>query len=133
MKQEDAIESMKLRWIHHTRADLRVTSIQFWRGAGHIWQPQINAFRCAAAIRVCVDLAGVDKSLIDLTVEPRRVLIRGEREAPEPTEHTTQILALEIDYGPFEREVQLPVEVDAEHTRAEQKDGFLWIYLPVKK
>jgi len=127
------MRTINLRWLRDIRADLSVSSIQLWRGAPHLWQPPINAFRCAAGVRICVDLAGVEKSLIDLTVEPRRVVIRGTRETPEPTEHTTQILALEIDYGPFEREVHLPVEVDAEHARAEQKNGFLWIYLPLKK
>src|SRR5437764_14625544 len=98
MKEEDAMRTNKLRWLHEMRADLSVLSIQLWRRAPHLWQPSINAFRCAAAVRICVDLAGVDKSLIDLTVEQRRLIIRGAREAPEPTEQTTQILALEIDY-----------------------------------
>jgi len=124
---------MKVRWLRHTYADLSVNSIQLWQGAPHFWQPPINAFRCAAAVRICVDLAGVDKSLIDLTVEPRRIIIRGSRETPEPNDQTMQILALEIDYGPFEREVQLPAEVDVERARAEQENGLLWIYLPLKK
>src|SRR5205085_6900304 len=131
MKEEGTVRRVKVRWLRHTYADLSVRSIQLWHGAPHLWQPSINAFRCAAAVRICVDLAGVDKSLIDLTVEQRRLIIRGARETPEPTEQTTQILALEIDYGPFEREVHLPAEVDAEHARAEQKNGFLWIHLPL--
>ena len=124
---------MKVRWLRHAYGDLSVSSIQLWQGAPHRWQPPINAFRCAGAVRICVDLAGVDKSLIDLTVEPRRVVIRGSRETTEPTDQTTQILALEIDFGPFEREVQLPAEVDVDHARAEQENGLLWIYLPLKK
>jgi len=134
MKEEtEAIRRMKLRWSYQARTDLNVSSIQLWQGAPHVWQPPINAFRCKGAVRICVDLAGVDKSLIDLTVEPRRVIVRGSRETPEPTDQTTQILALEIDYGPFEREVQLPAEVDVERARAEQENGLLWIYLPLKK
>ena len=133
MKEDEPIRSMKLRWFYQARADLSVSNVQLWRGAPHVWQPSINAFRCAGGVRICVDLAGVDKSLIDLTVEPRRVVIRGSRETPEPTDQTTQILALEIDFGPFEREVQLPAEVDVNHARAEQENGLLWIYLPLKK
>jgi HSP20 family protein len=133
MKEQGTIRRMKLRWLHHAGADVSVSSIQLWHGAPHVWQPPINAFRCAAAVRICVDLAGVEKSLIDLTVEPRRVVIRGSRETPEPSDQTTQILALEIDYGPFEREVRLPVEVDVKRARAEQENGLLWIYLPLKK
>jgi len=63
----------------------------------------------------------------------RRITLRGSREAPEPTDQAVQMLALEIDYGPFEREFELPAEVDVEKARAEQENGLLWIYLPLKR
>jgi len=44
-----------------------------------------------------------------------------------------QMIAMEIDYGPFERGVRLPGEVDVTKVRAEQKNGLLWIHLPLKK
>ena len=125
---------IKLRWLHSTLDDVSVTRVQLWRGAPHTWQPAINAFRCERGVRICVDLAGVEKSTIDLTVEPRRVVMRGSRTPPEPTnERAMQLLALEIDYGPFEREIDLPIDVDAERAHAEQENGLLWITLPVKE
>lgn len=133
MEEKETVRRMKVRWTRHTYAELSVSSIQFWNGAPNLWQPPINAFRCATGVCICVDLAGVDKSLIDLTVEPRRVVIRGSRETPEPSDQATQILALEIDYGPFEREVRLPAEVDVKRARAEQENGLLWIHLPLKE
>jgi len=100
-----------------------------------IWSPAINAYMCTEAVAICVDLAGVEKTLLDLRVEPRRLLIRGRREPPEPAgaEHKpVQILAMEIDHGGFEREIQLPSDVETERVTAEQKNGLLWIYLPVR-
>ena len=44
-----------------------------------------------------------------------------------------QMIAMEIDYGPFEREIALPDQVEAKKVHAEQKNGFLWIHLPLKK
>jgi HSP20 family molecular chaperone IbpA len=130
----DPIRSIKLRWFNGTLADISVTRVQLWHAAPHTWQPPINAFRCARGIRICVDLAGIDKSEIDLQVEPRRVVVRGSRPAPEPTsEQPVQMLALEIDYGPFERAVDLPIEVDVDEASAEQQNGLLWISLPAKK
>jgi HSP20 family protein len=129
----DAIRHIQLRWLRGTLGDVTVRSIQFWRATPHTWRPAINAFRCKKAVSICVDLAGIDKSLIDLKVEPRRVTVRGSREAPEPTDQAVQMLALEIDYGPFERHVELPAEVDVEEARAEQENGLLWIYLPLKR
>src|SRR5712692_226104 len=78
----------------------------------------------------------LERSQIDLTVEPRRVLIRGARALPEPTHaegRAVRLLAMEIDYGPFEREVALPAEVEIDQASAEQRNGLLWISLPLKQ
>src|SRR5215216_372690 len=118
----DPIKNIKLRWLHGALHDINheLSGSQFSRFA-HAWQPAINAYRCEKCIRICVDLAGVDRSLIDLVVEQRRVLIRGTRELPEPSHaegHAVQLLAMEIDYGPFEREVALPTEVEIDKAHA---------------
>jgi HSP20 family protein len=125
--------------VRHVRVQWRgvltdVRSIQLWRAAAHTWEPAINAFRCERGVRICVDLAGVEKSSIDLSLEGRRVVVRGSRTPPEPTsDRAVQLLALEIDYGPFEREIDLPIDVDVKRAHAEQENGLLWITLPVKK
>src|SRR5437660_11897662 len=126
----DTIRHIQLRWLQGTLGDVPVRSIQLWRTTPHTWRPAINAFRCETAVSICVDLAGIDKSLIDLRAEPRRVTVRGSRDAPEPTDQAVQMLALEIDYGPFERPVELPAEVDVEQARADEENGRLWLYPP---
>jgi HSP20 family protein len=133
----DPIRSIKLRWLHGALRDVtqELARSRFSQFAPRTWQPAINAYRCENCIRICVDLAGVDRSLIDLTVEPRRLVIRGARELPEPTRaegRAMQLLAMEIDYGPFEREVQLPAEVEIGKAHAEQRNGLLWISLLLK-
>lgn len=98
------------------------------------WHPAINAYRCRDSIVICVDLAGVDRRQIDLLVEPRRVVIRGQRQPPEPDDAEgppMQVLALEIDDGPFEREIVLPLDVEPGEVEAEQRNGLLWINLPL--
>ncbi len=103
--------------------------------AEQAWRPALNIYRCERCLSICVDLAGVEKSGFDLQIEPRRLWIRGRREAPEPedsTNKTVQILAMEIDYGLFAREIALPADVETERVTAEQKNGFLWIYLPLR-
>jgi HSP20 family protein len=100
------------------------------------WTPAINVFGCAKQIVVCVELAGVEKESIHVEAEPRRLLIRGYRNAPEPEDcegPLMQVLALEIDHGVFEREIALPVAVDPEAIRAEHRNGLLWIHLPFRK
>lgn len=99
------------------------------------WAPPINAYRCEKGFVICVDLAGVDRAGLDLQVEPRRMWIRGRRQSPEPgadAGQLLQVLAMEIDHGPFTREVVLPESVLTDEVTAEQRNGLLWISLPVR-
>ena len=134
----DSTRTIRLRWLHSAVQDVthQVTSLRLSRAGAHLWRPAINAYRCEDCIRVCVDLAGVDRSDIDLTIAQQRLSIRGVRDVPEPSDEerrAMQMIAMEIDYGPFEREVRLPDEVDVKKVHAEQKNGLLWIHLPLRK
>ena len=134
----DPIRSIKLRWLHGALHDVtyELTRSQFSQFVPQAWEPAINAYRCEKSIRICVDLAGVAKEQIDLTLQPNQLIVSGERELPEPTREegrTVQLLAMEIDYGPFQRAIALPTEVDIKHAQAEQRNGLLWISLPIKQ
>jgi HSP20 family protein len=101
------------------------------------WQPAINAFRLSDRYLVCVDLAGMQKDQIAVRVEPRRLIIEGNRPSPEPNRNpgdpTPQVLALEIDYGPFQRIVRLPEPVQTDRVTARYREGLLWIELPLDR
>jgi len=130
--------TIRLRWLHGAVQDVthQLAGLRFSRSGPHAWRPAINAYRCEKCITICVDLAGVERADIDLAIEPQRLSIRGVRDVPEPRgkeDPALQMIAMEIDYGPFEREVRLPGEVDVKKVRAEQKNGLLWIHLPLKK
>src|SRR5437660_10395206 len=81
----DPIGSIKLRWLHGALHDvtyeLARSQFQF---APHTWEPAINAYRCEKCIRICVDLAGVERSQIDLGGGSQRGVIRGGGEVPGP-------------------------------------------------
>ena len=100
----------------------------------HRWKPPINAYRCDKCLRVCVDLAGVDRSEIELELAEDRLILRGNRTLPEPDDThnpAMQVVAMEIDHGDFERVIEVPPGVDRRRIRAEQQNGMLWIYLPL--
>jgi HSP20 family protein len=102
--------------------------------ATEAWHPAINAYRCRDRVVICVELAGVDRSQIQVQVEPRRLSVCGRRVPPEPRDGegpALQVLAMEIDHGAFVREIVLPVAVDPEQVQAEQREGLLWICLPL--
>lgn len=100
-----------------------------------VWQPALNAFRCDGGFIICVELAGIEKSDVEVDAQSRRVTIRGTRSQPEPPYSETpalQVLALEIDHGPFERIVELPVEIEPAGVTVERHDGLVWIKLPLR-
>jgi HSP20 family protein len=134
----NTIRGIKLRWLHQTLGDVthELTRLHFIESGPLGWRPAINAFQCEKGVRICVDLAGVEPSEVDLTVESQRVIIRGTRSAPEPAEgdgRAVQMIAFEIDYGPFERVLELSLPIDVAHVKADQRNGFLWIELPFRK
>lgn len=129
---------IRLRWLRGTLHE--VTSHMARTGLPHfappLWQPAVNAYRCEKCIQICVELAGVEQSAIDLTVRRRHVSIRGVRDVAEPNDkdgRALQTIVMEIDYGAFERDIHLPSDVDVDNVHAEQKNGMLWIHLPLKK
>jgi HSP20 family protein len=113
----------------------QLTQVHFARfGAAERWRPAVNAYRCAERFIVCVDLAGADMSGIKVIAEPRRLILRGTRPPPEPDCDQPQpvhVLEMEIDYGPFERVLELPAAVDSDGVKAEYREGLLWIHLPL--
>lgn len=134
----DDIRSIHLRRLHAQLGEVvyELTRVQFSQvGSPRLWQPAVNAYRCAEGMAICVELAGVDRKRIDVESSPRRVLVSGYRQPPEPEgaeRKPVQVLVMEIDYGRFEREILLPCDVDPEKVTAEQRNGFLWIYLPLR-
>ena len=134
----ETVRTIRLRWLRGTLQE--VTSQLVRAGIPHFapppWQPAINAYRCEDCIQICVELAGVDRSEIELTVSDGLMSIRGFRDVPEPSDEKNpalQTIAMEIDYGVFQREIRLPAAVDVHKVHAEQKNGLLWIHLPLKK
>jgi HSP20 family protein len=128
---------IQMRIVHGAVDEIsyHLTRVRFSPGARHTWRPAINAYRCENCIRLCVDLAGVERDEIDLQITSDRLVLRGTREAAEPEDSqggSLQTIAMEIDFGPFERRLELPAEVDTDRATAEQKNGLLWICLPLK-
>ncbi len=103
------------------------------------WMPPVNLYESETCYVLCVDLAGVEKDKIELTVEGNHVRLRGNRavpvmieeEGPQRTQRA-RVHIMEIDHGPFCRTVDLPRGVDGTRVVAAYKDGLLWVQLPKK-
>ena len=139
-KEVAMTKNQSLRWdrlySHLGAVAHQLTRVRFCSSVpSEFWRPAINGYRCQDCIHIYVDLAGVDRAQIHLEVETRRLLIRGDRHPPEPVgkeNRPQQILAMEIDCGPFEREITFPWDVDLERVTAKQTEGVLCILLPLR-
>jgi HSP20 family protein len=80
---------------------------------------------------VVVELPGIDPDELRLVVAGRALLVEGERRRPEATGRVYQ--QMELDYGPFRREVQLAEDVDVEAATARYEHGLLTVVLPLAR
>ena len=93
------------------------------------FRPQVDVVRTddPAALRVVVELPGVDPGDVKIFADDRTLVIAGERRRVCGGRYHQ----MEIDYGPFQRRVALAERVDAGEARAEYERGLLTIVLPV--
>lgn len=108
------------------------TQGSYWRYcATPHWEPSINVFEGLDAYHICADLAGTRQEHIDVQVQGEHLIIRGQRAVPRPDLPGDHISMhhMEIEHGPFCREMDLPADVDTNAITARYKDGLLWVKL----
>jgi len=74
---------------------------------------------------VNVELPGMKKEDIDVSLEDNRLTVSGERSFEKEHDNGTKYHRVESRYGTFERTVQLPDNVDSESVSATYQDGIL--------
>lgn len=83
-------------------------------------------------VHVYVELPGVEKKDIDISIKGDRLLIKGQKKSEH--EHKDEqdgfvVHRVERSYGTFQRTLQVPYETAPEEIKAEFKDGVLKISL----
>lgn len=73
-------------------------------------------------------IAGIKPENLDIIIEKDILTIKGSRE--KPSEEGGDYFSQECFWGPFSREVILPVEIDPGRIEASMKEGILTIRLP---
>jgi HSP20 family protein len=95
------------------------------------FRPQGDCFRTEdpPAIHVVLELPGVDPASVEVATVGRSLVVAGTRERPKvPGAHYQQV---EIEYGPFQRQIELGADVDPGRATATYERGMLRIVLPV--
>ena len=91
--------------------------------------PRVDVLSRDDELLVRAEIPGIKRE--DLTVELNGDLltIRGEQHHETKTEEG-DLMRAEIAHGAFSRTMTLPSGLDAEHAKAELKDGVLEVHLP---
>jgi HSP20 family protein len=96
------------------------------------WMPPVDIYETDnKEIVLKVELPGLKREDIDLTVEQNTLTIKGQRR-PDDSVREQQYHRLERTYGTFSRSFTLPNTIEAAGVRADYRDGVLTITLPTR-
>jgi len=104
---------------------------RFAAGARLVHRPQIDVVRSEdpPELTVVVEIPGANADSIRVVLDGRKLVVAGDR--PRPRTPDQVWYRSEIEYGPFEREVSLALDVDAGRATATYERGLLRVVLPV--
>jgi HSP20 family protein len=95
------------------------------------YAPQFDVKESKDSYVFKADVPGVKESDLEVTYQGNQLIIKGKRDQEEEDQGETYYVS-ERDFGSFARTFTLPGGVDADHVRAEVREGVLTIALPKK-
>lgn len=95
------------------------------------WKPPTDFYETETDFVAILELAQTKPEEVSITFQDGILTIRGVRKATPPSERR-RYHKMEINYGPFERRIAVPEEVNMDKLSASYKNGFLEIRLPKK-
>ena len=114
-----------MRWRNHSR-----TACLFRHAAASfhevIWRPAVDVYRTRYGWLAKFDLPGVRPQDLDVTVEGRRLILRGVRR-DWLLEEGCHYHSLEITYSPFERHLEFPTDLQQARLSTEYQAGMLLV------
>jgi HSP20 family protein len=94
--------------------------------------PVVNTREGKEAYHIELDLPGIKKEDVEISVDKNILTIKGKREVKEEKEKD-DYYRIESAYGTFARSFTLPEKVDVENIRAASEDGVVEIIIPKLK
>jgi len=95
----------------------------------NVWHPATDVYETANEFCILCELAGVDKQDIKVHIEDNVITISGIRREPVIGEKAV-FHNLEINFGPFERNIQIPRKFLGSEPIAHYSNGFLDVRIP---
>lgn len=99
------------------------------QGEARPWQPPVDICETTDAYLLQVELPGLTREDIEITLENNVLKLSGERKFDQDAQKQTYH-RLERLYGAFSRSFTLPLQVAADRVEATFKDGVLAVTVP---
>ena len=96
------------------------------------WVPALDVLEEKDSYVVHVELPGINKEDVKLSLEQGALTITGERKR-ETKNETVEAYHLERFQGRFQRTIRLPESIAADQVKAQYKDGVLTVTLPKRE
>lgn len=93
------------------------------------WAPALDVHEDKNSFSVRVELPGLKREDIEVSLHDGALVISGERKA-ETVSEDTEVHRRERYYGKFSRVLNLPATVAGDKVAAQYKDGILTVTLP---
>lgn len=94
------------------------------------WLPPVDILENDTAFLATVDLPGLTKKDVEVSIEDNVLTLSGERTFKNEGDDSTKFRRVERAYGAFRRSFTLPPGIDAGKVEAAFKDGVLTLTMP---
>ena len=108
----------------------------FWAGFARMgqlfteWSPALDLYQNSDNVVAVVELPGMRKEEIEISLHDGTLTISGERRKESSTGNGQKAERSERFVGKFRRSISLPTRVDANEVTATYRDGILTVTLP---
>src|SRR3954469_21854887 len=93
------------------------------------WIPNTDVYVTEGTLVIKVELSGMRREDLELTIEGNRLMISGQR--PDDSRNAKcKFFVMEINYGPFECVIEIPPGFNLGHAKAAYQNGFLRVEVP---
>jgi HSP20 family protein len=127
-KTEEIEEPVKEEEVKEEKSEPIIEKSKEKKWFGQEGQLAIDVFQTENQLIIQSAIAGIKSEDLDISIEKDIISIRGVRE--KQSDESGDYFIQECFWGPFSREIIVPVEIDPNLAEALMKDGVLTIKLP---
>lgn len=133
MADDDLLKGIKKTQVKMEKIFKRVFSESLPFSGRGVWMPPCDVYETDENIIILIEIAGIDKKELKITLEGNYVNVKGFREDPSKIDGKRNYYYMELNFGPFERVVFIPCPIKVKGVKVDYVHGILKITLPKLK